>query len=74
MAVEYVRVRMETGTHKSIRADQAERLGLTPLKQDAVGRDGRPLPPKHRVETGTASAATRKSTEAKASTDASKED
>ena len=57
MATEYVRVRMHNGTHKSISKSHAERLGLQQLKQDAVGRDGRPLPPKHRVDLGTASAA-----------------
>ena len=73
MATEYVRVRMHNGTHKSISKAHAERLGLQQLKQDAVGRDGRPLPPKHRVDLGTASAATRKSP-AKSAADESQED
>lgn len=75
MAVEYVRVRMENGSHKTIRADHAERLGLKPLKQDGLGRDGRPRPPVHRADLGTASAATtRSSTASSASSDESQED
>ena len=70
---EKVRVRLQNGSHKTITKARADQLGLTPLKQDAVGRDGRDLPVKHRVELGTASAAKKSTSEAKSSADASKE-
>lgn len=45
----FVRVRLENGTEASIPERVAAAAGLTPLKKSAVGRDGQPLPPKHRV-------------------------
>lgn len=68
---DFVRVRAENGSHISIPRAIADSAGLKPLKQSALGRDGRPLPPKHRAfERG--SAATTTTNEADASE--SKED
>lgn len=58
MAVpDFVRVRHENGQHISISRAKAEAAGYKPLKQEALGRDGRPLPPKTRVSLGEKAAA-----------------
>ena len=47
---EYVRVRLENGSHATLTREQAEAAGLKPLKQDALRRDGSPRPTKHRLD------------------------
>lgn len=49
---EFVRVRLENGAHKSMPKARADALGLTPLKQDAYARDGRPAATKLRASKG----------------------
>lgn len=46
---EFVRVRLENGSHASLPAGFAESHNLTVLKQDAVGRDGKALVDKHKT-------------------------
>ena len=52
MAQKFVRVRLENGTEKSVPEVVAEVNGYKPLKKPTHGRDGRLLPPKHRVPLG----------------------
>ena len=54
---DYVRVRAQNGSEISMIRRSAEAAGLKELKKPATGRDGRPLPPKHRVPLGKAAAA-----------------
>ena len=72
----YVRVRLDNGTEKTVSEAAASNAGLKPLDKPTHSRDGRILPPKPRVELGTASAAaksTSKPAAAKSSADSSKE-
>ena len=57
MPQKFVRVRLENGTEKTIAKIVADIHGFVPLDKPTHGRDGRPLPDKHRVPLGTASAA-----------------
>ena len=71
----YARVRLDNGSEVTVTAHLAAVRGLKTLDKPAVGRDGRPLPPKHRVPLGTASAAkSRKSPAVKPAADESQED
>jgi len=54
---EYVRVRLENGSHKTVTRYVAEAAGLPILDQDPLQRDGRPVPVKRRVQLGTREAA-----------------
>jgi len=72
---EFVRVRLDNGAHKSIPAHRAEAANLKPLKQDALLRDGRPAPTKHRVDkSGAAVATTTNTPNREADASESKED
>lgn len=71
---EFVRVRLENGAHKSIPAHRAEALKLPTLKQEALGRDGRPRPTKHRTDKSGAAVATTTPTSEAADASESKED
>jgi hypothetical protein len=62
---EFVRVRLDNGTEKTVSAVVASRYGYKPLDKPTHGKDGRILAPKHRVPLGT-SASAKKSTPAKA--------
>ena len=68
----FVRVRLENGTEKSVPETVAETSGYKPLDKPTHGRDGRLLPPKHRVPLGT-SASAKKSPTAKAKSAAADE-
>jgi len=75
MPQKFVRVRLDNGTEKSIPEVVAKTAGYKALDKPTHGRDGRLLPPKHRVPLGTtASATTRKNSAAKSATDESQED
>ena len=72
---EFVRVRLDNGTEKTVTTVVANRYGYKALDKPTHGRDGRPLAPKHRVPLGTSASA--KSPRAKAKTvsaDESQED
>lgn len=49
---EFVRVRLENGTEKSVPAAVASRYGYKPLKKPTHNRDGALKPPKPRVPLG----------------------
>lgn len=68
---DFVRVRAENGQHISISRAKAEAAGYKPLKQEALGRDGRALPPKTRVSISEKAAAAKPTTTREA--DASEE-
>ena len=55
---EFVRVRLENGTEKSVPVAVAENHSYKPLDKPTHGRDGRLLPPKPRVPLGGAASAT----------------
>ena len=55
----FVRVRLENGTEKSVPEAVAETNGYKPLNKPTHGRDGRLIPPKHRVPLGGAASATK---------------
>lgn len=76
MPQKFVRVRLDNGTEKSIPEIVAQTSGYKVLDKPTHGRDGRLLPPKHRVPLGVAASAKKSTTpkEAAASPDASKED
>lgn len=71
---EWVRVRYENGTEGTTTRVKAEAAGLKPLDKPAVGRDGRPLPPKHRVALGVKSAKKSTSTKRRTASTESQED
>ena len=54
---EFVRVRLENGTEKSVLKAVADRYGYKALSKPTHGRDGRIRPPKHRVPLGGAASA-----------------
>ena len=62
---EYVRVRLENGTEKTVTTVVADLYGYKALDKPTHGLDGRVLPPKHRQPLGTPASA-KKSTPAKA--------
>lgn len=70
MAQKFVRVRLENGTEKSVPEVVAEVNGYKPLKKPTHGRDGRLLPPKHRVPLGGAASADHTNPEARPASDA----
>lgn len=49
---DYVRVRLANGSHVSMPAKRADQLGLKPLKQPGLNRDGTIRPAKHRTALG----------------------
>ncbi len=53
---DWVRVRLENGTEKSVAPQTAEAFGLKSLGKPAIGNDGWPLPDKPRTAKGAASA------------------
>lgn len=55
----FVRVRLENGTEKNVPAVVAKTSGYKVLDKPTHGRDGRALPPKHRVPLGGAASATK---------------
>lgn len=57
--MKFVRVRLENGTEKSIPEAVAENSGYKVLSKPTHGRDGRLIPPKHRVPLGGAASATK---------------
>lgn len=69
MPRKYVRVRDSSGHHITVRGDvpkghpRGVQEGQQVLKQDAVGPDGLPLPPKYRTELGTALPGSKKARE-----------
>ena len=71
---EFVRVRLENGMHATITAVAAEAANLKPLKQPALGRDGRPAAPKHRTDKSGAAVATTITPHREADASESKED
>jgi hypothetical protein len=62
---EYVRVRLDNGTEKTVTTVVADRYGFKALDKPTHGRDGRMLAPKPRVPLGT-SVSAKKSSRAKA--------
>jgi hypothetical protein len=72
----YVRVRLDNGSEKTVTELIASVYGYEVLDKPTHGRDGRPIPPKHRLPLGTPASA-KKSPRAKATTvsaDESQED
>ena len=63
----FVRVKLENGSEKSIPEVVAQTSGYKVLNKPTHGRDGRLLPPKHRVPLGGAASADRIRNEAPAS-------
>jgi len=49
---DYVRVRLDNGSHVSVSRARADQLGLKPLKQPGLNRDGTIRPAKHRTALG----------------------
>ena len=73
MPQKFVRVRLENGSEVSVPEVVAETSGYKPLNKPTHGRDGRLLPPKHRVPLGGAASADHSRTEARPASDAPKE-
>ena len=73
MAQKHVRVRLENGSEVTMPEIAAESAGYKPLKKPTHGRDGRILPPKHRVPLGGAASADHTKTEARPASDRPKE-
>lgn len=73
MAQKFVRVRLENGSEKSVPEVVAQTSGYTVLKKPTHGRDGRLLPPKHRVPLGGAAVADHTKAEARPASDRPKE-
>lgn len=71
---EFVRVRLDNGAHKSMPKSKADAAGLKPLKQSAVGRDGRPLPTKLRTRIGGSAVAANSTPSTEADASQSQED
>jgi len=67
---EFVRVRLENGTEKSVPAIVAKRYGYKPLRKPTHTRDGALKPPKPRVPLGGAVSADHTHPEASAASDA----
>ena len=73
MAQKFVRVRLENGSEKSVPEVVAQTSGYKVLDKPTHGRDGRLLPPKHRVPLGGAASADHTKTEARPASDRPKE-
>lgn len=74
MPQKFVRVRLENGSEASVPEVVAETSGYKPLNKPTHGRDGRLLPPKHRVPLGgRAASADNPRPEARPASDAPKE-
>ena len=73
MPQKFVRVRLENGTEKTVTEIVAQRYGYKALNKPTHGRDGRLLPPKHRVPLGGAAVADNTRTEARPASDRPKE-
>ena len=73
MAQKYVRVRLENGSEKTVTEVVAQTNGYKALNKPTHGRDGRILPPKHRVPLGGAASADHTKTEARPASDRPKE-
>jgi len=70
MPTEFVRVRLENGTEKSVPAAVAKRYGYKPLKKPTHNRDGALKAPKPRVPLGGAASADHTNPEARPVSDA----
>ena len=74
MPQKYVRVRLENGSEKTVTEVVAQTNGYKALNKPTHGRDGRPLPPKHRTPLGgRAASADHTETEARPASDRPKE-
>lgn len=71
---DFVRVRVENGSHVSLDRDYAEAHNLKPLKQPAVGTDGRTLPAKHKTTVDKSAAASKEDPSSSDSAATNKED